>query len=115
MKKNLLALAVCGLLQTVSASASDTFFDSISEGEADISFRYRYEFVDQDGFNKDANASTLRTRLNYKTKAYKGFSFFIEADNITEIIGDNYNAGAGNSPGNTQYPVVADGCDADGE
>ncbi len=108
MKKNLLALAVCGLLQSAGASADETFFDSISNGDANLNFRYRYEFVDQDGFNKDANASTLRTRLNYKTKAYKGFSFFIEADNITEVIGDNYNAAAGNSPGNTQYPVVAD-------
>ncbi|MCF6319505.1 MAG: alginate export family protein [Proteobacteria bacterium] len=108
MKKNLLALAVCGMIQTAGASTGATFFDSISQGDADISFRYRYEFVDQYGFNKDANAPTLRTRLNYKTKAYNGFSFFIEADNITEVFDDNYNAGAGNSPGNTQYPVVAD-------
>lgn len=108
MKKNLLALAVCGLLQTAGASADNSFFDSISDGDAHLNFRYRYEFVDQDGFNRNANASTLRTRLNYKTKAYNGFSFFVEADNITEAFADNYNAGAGNSPGNTQYPVVAD-------
>ena len=106
MKKNLLALAVCGLIQSVSAS--DNLYDAFSEGDASLSFRYRYEFVDQDGFTENANASTLRTRLNYKTKAYNGFTFFIEADNVTEVFGDNYNSGAGNSPGNTQYPIIAD-------
>ncbi len=110
MKKSILALAVCGLLQTVNASAdeSDSFFDAISDGHSNLMLRYRYEFVDQDGFNFNANASTLLTRLNYKTKVYNGFTFFIEADNVTEVFGDNYNSGAGNSPGNTRYPVVAD-------
>jgi hypothetical protein len=106
MKKNILALAMIGLVG--SASASDSFFDSISDGDASLSLRYRYETVDQDGFTKDANASTLRTRLNFKTKDYKGFNFFIEADNVMEVFADNYNSGAGTSPGNGQYPVVAD-------
>ncbi len=108
MKNILKTLVVYGLLQTIGVSADDSFLNSISEGETNLNFRYRYEFVDQDGFNKNASASTLRTRLNYKTKAYKGFTFFVEADNVTEILDDNYNAGAGNSPGNTRYPIVAD-------
>jgi len=106
MKKKLLALAVCGLIQ--SANAADSFLESITEGDANVMLRYRYEFVDQDGFNSNANASTLLTRLNYKTKAYNGFTFFLEADNIMEVIADSYNAGKGNSPGNGQYPIVAD-------
>jgi hypothetical protein len=106
MKKNILALALSGLVG--SAVAAESFIDSISEGEASLSFRYRFETVDQDGFSKDANASTLRTRLNFKSQDYKGFNFFIEADNVMEVFTDNYNAGAGNSPGNGAYPVVAD-------
>jgi hypothetical protein len=93
---------------TGPVAASDSFFDSISGGDASLSFRYRYENVDQDGFSKDANASTLRTRLNFKTLDYKGFNFFVEADNLSQLFADNYNAGAGNSPGNTRYPVIAD-------
>ena len=106
MKHKVLTLALIGVLN--SGSAADNFLDSLSEGESSLSFRYRYEIVDQDGFAKNANASTLRTRLNYKTSEYNGFSFFIEADNILEAFVDNYDAGAGNSPGNSQYPVVAD-------
>ncbi len=107
--KNKLTLAVCAFLQaSIAVQATDSLSDAFSNGDANLSFRYRYEFVDQDGFNKDAHASTLLTRLNYKTADYNGFSFFIEADNIMEVIADSYNAGAGNSPGNTMYPVVAD-------
>jgi len=107
--KKLLTVAICGLLQMgQSATAADSLSEAFSNGSSDISFRYRFEYVDQDGFSEDAKASTLRTRLNYKTEAYKGFTFFIEADNVMEVFADDYNAGAGNSPGNGEYPVVAD-------
>lgn len=97
------ALSICG-----AATAADSLSEAFSNGYANLSFRYRFEMVDQDNFSRDANASTLRTRLNYKTESYNGFSFFIEADNVMEVFGDNYNAGGGNTPNNGQYPVVAD-------
>lgn len=107
--QNILAAAICGLLQAGSSVASsDNLMDAFSNGDANLSFRYRYEFVDQVGFDKNANASTLRTRLNFKTADYKGFTFFVEADNLMEVFLDDYNAGAGNSPGRGAYPVVAD-------
>lgn len=31
-----------------------------------------------------------------------------QVDNVTEILGDKFNAGAGNTPNRIQYPVVAD-------
>ena len=108
-KKNLLTSAL--MAATLSAApltlyaADDT--PAVKRGEASLSFRYRYEMVDQENFSKDANASSLRTRLNYKTADYNGWQFFIEADNVTEIWGDHYNAAAGNTPDRTQYPVVA--------
>ncbi|MCX7545469.1 alginate export family protein [Marinicella gelatinilytica] len=110
IKKSLLSSALlAGALTTapLSIQAADET-QSDNKGEASLSFRYRYELVDQANFAKDANASTLRTRLNYKTADYNGWRFFIEADNVTEIFGDHYNAGAGNTPNRTQYPVVAD-------
>ncbi len=108
-KHNLILLSALGMsvLSTPVLSA-DTLSDAFSNGDANLSFRYRFEMVDQDNFNRDANASTLRTRLNYTTEAYKGWKLFIEADNVMEVFGDNYNAGAGNTPNNGQYPVVAD-------
>ncbi len=109
MYKNhrLLAVLVLGSLGADAWSA-DTFSEAFSDGNAELSFRYRFELVDQAGFSRDANASTLRTRLNYKTADYHGFSFFIEADNVLEVFADNYNAGGGNTPTHGRYPVVAD-------
>jgi hypothetical protein len=106
MKKIILILAILGLFQ--SANAANSLMESFTEGETNLSFRYRYEFVDQDGFVKNAKASTLRTRLNFETAEYNGFSFFGEIDNITEVFDDNFNSGAGTSPGRTRFPVVAD-------
>ena len=89
-------------------TSAENLADAISNGDANLSFRYRFETVDQSGFERNAYASTLRTRVNYKTESYRGWQFFIEADNVMEIFADNYNAGGGNTPNNGQYPVVAD-------
>jgi len=51
------------------AQAADTFTEAFTEGKAGISFRYRLEHVDQEGFDKNALASTLRGRLNFRTSA----------------------------------------------
>ena len=88
--------------------AAESLSEAFSSGHAQLSFRYRYEFVEQDSFARDANASTVRTRLNYNTRAYKGLSFFVEFDNVTEVFSDNFNSGAGTSPDRTRFPVVAD-------
>ncbi len=107
LKKTRLAAAF-GASLLVSQAGADSVLDAFVNGEGGLSFRYRLELVDQDGFEKKATASTLRTRVDYQTREYNGLTFYIEAENIAEILIDNYNAGAGNSPGNTQYPVVAD-------
>ena len=107
IKRQLMAALALGLISPTAWSA-DSLAEAFSAGDANLSFRYRFETVDQDNFTRDANASTLLTRLNYGTEKYQGFKFFIEADNIMEVFGDNYNAGGGNTPNNGQYPVVAD-------
>ncbi|NND44672.1 MAG: alginate export family protein [Xanthomonadales bacterium] len=71
-------------------------------------FRYRLEAVDQDGFTSDATASTLRARVNYQSPERHGFSLFAELDYVAELFADDYDAGAGNTPGRGRYPVVAD-------
>jgi hypothetical protein len=103
----LLAALGCSTL-TWPVCAADTLTDAVTNGTASLSFRYRFEMVDQDNFVRDANASTLRTRLNFRTEALRGWQFFIEADNVMELFGDHYNAGGGNTPNHGQYPVVAD-------
>ncbi len=87
-----------------------SFAQALKKGKAAVGLRLRYEDVSQDGFAKDAHALTLRTTVGYTTAAFKGFSFKIEAENVSELGNDLYNnAGrAGNSNRVTNRPVVAD-------
>ncbi|WP_154223562.1 alginate export family protein [Marinicella rhabdoformis] len=112
MKKTLKPLYLLALLpalgQADDAVQAATFGDAISEGKAHVMLRYRFEHVDQDGKSKNANASTLLTRLNYLTKDYNGWQVFLEADNVSEVGIDDFNAGMGNTPNRGEYPIVAD-------
>ena len=105
--RNLLAIAVLGALAVPAfaeegAGATD-FKSMVTEGSASLNFRYRYEYVDDDAFDRTAKASTLRSRLTFASAAYKGFSFLTEFDNVTNIGDDKYNS---TTNGNTQYPVI---------
>lgn len=88
-----------------------SFGEALKQGEIHLGLRYRYEFVDEEPRDQDAHASTLRTALGYKSKAYKGFSITLEAENVS-VIGDEdkyRNLGAGSlSNGVFDRPVVAD-------
>lgn len=90
--------------------APEGVVEAFQKGTFHLGLRYRYEFVDQDGIDKDAHASTLRTVLNYQTAPLRGFDFFIEAENVVEL-GDDWYRDAGRPPrgnGVTGRPVVAD-------
>ena len=76
-----------------------------SDGELTLNFRYRYELVDQDDFTKSAHASTLRTRLTYRSPYSYNFGFLIEFDDVRSVGNDLYNS---TRNGNTNRPVVAD-------
>ncbi|MBD3648696.1 MAG: alginate export family protein [Pseudomonadales bacterium] len=93
-----------------SAKAADSIEEAFANGEGHINFRYRFENVDQDGFPNDAHASTLRTRLNYRTDSFNGLSFFAELDDITYLGDDDFN---NTRNGQVTYPVVADPDGAD--
>jgi hypothetical protein len=100
------ALAIAG---HAPAADGTGLAEAIAGGEAGVELRYRYEFVDQDGFDENANASTLRLRLNYETRDWRGFSAFAEFDQVMEVLLDEFNSGSGTSTGDRdQYPVVAD-------
>lgn len=78
------------------------------ESRVDLSFRYRIEMVDQSGFDQDAVASTVRSRATINTSWSDAISTLVEFDDVSEIIWDNYNGGAGTTPSRTRYPVIAD-------
>ena len=112
-------LLIAGLLLSPLAVAEETtdLPAAITTGKAAASLRYRYEFVDQDSLglvNKQADASTARLRLNYRTGQWSGLSLFGEFDYVGHIFVTDFNSGGGTSPDkNGVYPVVADPKGAD--
>ncbi len=101
----LAALGVQSSTVFAQDAAPADFTGMVTEGKAALDLRYRYEYVDDEGFSRNAKASTLRTRLTFSSAAYKGFSFLLEFDDVTAVGSDDYNSTAN---GKTQYPVVAD-------
>jgi hypothetical protein len=88
--------------------ADQSLVELFEDGKFAYSLRYRLEGVDQDGFDEDALASTMRMRMNFKGGGETGFGFFVEGDLVLEIGADDYNAGGGNTPDRGEYPVIAD-------
>ncbi len=105
---SLIALTFTTSVLSSQASATDQEQSNPglnSDGKLSLNFRYRYEFVAQDGFAKEAHASTLRTRLAYRSPYFSNFGFLIEFDDVRSIGNDLYNS---TRNGNTNRPVVAD-------
>jgi hypothetical protein len=110
---NILLVSLLGLLLPFAATMAEeedasSFASAMTSGKASISGRYRYEHVDQDNALKNANASTLRLRLNYRTGQWKGWSAFAEFDHVFHVLIDDFNSGGGTSPNRGEYSVVAD-------
>ncbi|MBP6701372.1 MAG: hypothetical protein KA135_08995, partial [Halioglobus sp.] len=92
-------LISAGLLLAAGAHpgwADDGFTDDLVEavrsGKVGLDFRYRFEGVDQDDFSKDAEASTLRSRITATSGSLYGFTALGEVDNVTVIGSDHYNS-----------------------
>jgi len=94
-----------GLLHAAQAQAGDTLNDAIVNGKFDINLRYRFEYVDQGGFTKDARASTLRAAVGYGTDGWHGLSAYLGVQGVLAVGNDLYNSTVN---GRTAYPVVAD-------
>ena len=88
------------------ATAPTDFISALTGGKAHLDFRYRYEQVDQQGFDVDAYASTLRTRLNYTTADWQGLTAMLEAANVVAL--GQYSLYNSTTNGATSRPVVAD-------
>jgi hypothetical protein len=85
---------------------ADGFAEAITGGDTTLDANLRYESVSQDNGLKDANALTLRTRLNYTTADYNGAVGVIEFEDSRVVAGvDDYNNTLGK---NTDHSVIAD-------
>jgi len=88
-----------------AAEAAATLEEALAGGKATLDVRYRYEYVDQNNALKNAEASTVRSRLGYGTDSYYSVTGYLEFENITAFGADNYNSGTN---GKTAYSVVTD-------
>lgn len=105
-KKLALALAVSVSLSAIASHAEDNLTDAIKNGEVHLDFRLRYENVDQSKpADLDGDALTLRSRLNYKTAGFHGFTAFLEMDDVSAVDNSSYNS---TTNGETDKAVIAD-------
>ena len=88
-----------------SGSDASGISQALGDGRFALGLQYRYEHVDQGGFDRNANASVLRTRLTYETARLRGFTLTGEVDDLRAIGADSFNS---TRNGKTEFPVVAD-------
>ncbi|MEE9140932.1 MAG: alginate export family protein [Alphaproteobacteria bacterium] len=104
-----LALALAFILGPASPAQAADVGQELQEaalgGKFNLHLRYRFEFVDQDGIDRDAKASTVRTRLGYRTGSFRDFSLFAEIEDLRAVGDDRYNSTVN---GRTDFPVVVD-------
>lgn len=102
---SLALMTLAAMVQAPAAAAAGGISEALAATEAKLLLRYRFENVDQDGFDDEANASTLLSRLTLKTGAVAGLHGLVEVDNLSYLGGDAFN---NTENGRTDRPVVAD-------
>jgi hypothetical protein len=90
---------------TVGSSVLQQLDHAVGEGHWWLRLRYRLENVDQDGFTRDAWASTLRTVLGYQSAPWHGVSAVLEFEDVSVVGNELYNSTVN---GKGSYPIVAD-------
>jgi hypothetical protein len=103
------ALAAAALAAATTGAQAESLTDqlvsSVKASTVNLGFRYRFEAVDEDAFEKEAWASTLRGRLTVEPKPVNGFGLLLEVDDVIHIGAENYND---TRDGVLDRPVVAD-------
>lgn len=103
-----LAIAIafgCLTLGSAANAADAKPANAIPASGPTLDVRLRSEYVDDQAFADHAQATTLRTRLGYRTPSKSGWSGFVEIENTTQLFGERFNSTAN---GRTNYPTVAD-------
>ena len=96
-------VVLAGLLFAAPAFAG--LAEALRDGETDVSARYRFESVEQEGLPNDASASTVLGRLTWTSAAWGNVTAGIETDFVGVVGSDDYNS---TTNGKTDFPVVAD-------
>lgn len=109
-KKLALSAVTLSLLATSSMANvgqthhGESLSHALEASDVSVSFRGRYETVDQENMSLGADGVTLKSRLSVATGRFHSFSMGVEVDNVFAIL-DDYND---TTNGLTKYPVIAD-------
>ena len=108
-------ISIFGLIVGAQTAVAEKFgteiADAFKDGTFNVNFRYRYEFADADfltgnpALTENANASTLRTRLVFKSAEYKNLFVTLNMDDVRPVIGSDFND---TRNGKTRYALVLD-------
>jgi len=85
-------LGICALCGAAGAQDDEPgLVDALVDGDVAVNLRLRFEHADTSSL-ETSEALTIRTRLGYGTKPYKGFDAYVEFEDITSLNDtDNYN------------------------
>jgi hypothetical protein len=98
--------AVLPLIPVAPAHAQNANFEqAITDGTPLADVRLRFESVDQAGFSKNAEATTLRARLGYQTGQFLGFAALAEGDFVEHFGPRHFADTVHPAPG---YPAIWD-------
>ena len=87
------------------ARAEESWRNLFLDTKVLLDVRYRFEFVDQSGIPKNAEANTIRTRAGLDTGSWHGIGAGFDVEWIEGIGSEKYNDTIN---GKVQFPVVAD-------
>ncbi len=108
---SLVAVTSTPIVAQDDAEEAATLGQAIRDSDVSVGLRYRVEQSDDDAFDDDALASTLRTSLKLQTKSFRGISFMLEAEDVSAVGNDRLyrNLGAGSlDNGVRSRPPIAD-------
>lgn len=101
-----LMLASSAAFSQLSQATEQSLSSALKDSNVAVAMNLRYESVEQDNAEKDADALTLRTRMTLKTGNYQNLSAVIEFEDSRQVLGmDDYKDKVGNGAG---YSVIAD-------
>jgi hypothetical protein len=84
---------------------SATVWNAFLHGKAQLRLRLRHEHFEAEEFTKDADATTLLTRVDYHTRPWQHLQLFVQLDDIRHLGAEDFND---TRNGRTTYPLVPD-------
>ncbi len=88
------AVLTAGLLAGGASAAApdelDLLLEALKSGKPKLDVRLRYERADMDNQPRVGRAATIRTRLGYGTADYRGFTAYVEMEDVTAEDSGNY-------------------------